>query len=502
MNDSNDDTHGFTRVVDPHFNNLDVDLPAVHALIQKRALARSNQDYYKADTILSQLLSEHSVIINDSNKTWKTGTKREIKKRPKQQKSRRPFGARAGYQLCKDAGPHTSHLSQEEIQDYIVERRFAQKTRNYTAADRIRNTLKKAGVYLQDGLQQWRADGVPFGNPNGDGSSRHRGYSSSSSSSLPTRMVRSEYSLALTPDKEKDEPLIEKLLAERSQSQASGDFAKADYTRDRLFEKYNIRIDDRLGEWSVGGDFGDDFNSDWAKASSRLGYVKSASSVDLPTLEDEEYVQRKVDERMRAKRTRNYDLSDAIRDELFADWDVTIHDKINEWSVGGEFGRGQSWTHVEPFKYTPREGDTTLSQEDMRTINSLIDRRVKARRDRNFNQSDGIKAHLSKTYGISIDDQAREWSIADGEEEGDDDAKEELVIEGNHESSIGNGNSQGDRESASLPQEEEELPAASAALSKKKELSGLTVLQLKERLRNAGQKVSGKKEELIDRLLA
>jgi len=84
---------------------------------------------------------------------------------------------------------------------------------------------------------------------------------------------------------------------------------------------------------------------------------------------DEAYIQSKVDERMRAKRTRNFELSDGIRDELYADYDVTIHDKLNLWSVGGDFGEGQEWNYNENLAKSSRRpegggrGDLDLDSE-------------------------------------------------------------------------------------------------------------------------------------------
>ena len=192
-----------------------------------------------------------------------------------------------------------------------------------------------------------------------------------------------------------------------------------------LYEAYNIRIDDKLGEWSIGGNFGDS-RSEWATTSSeeRLRYTKSIASRELSS-EDERNIQAKVEERMRAKRTRNYALSDYIRDELYRRYDVTIHDKINEWSAGGDFGEENSWTHVVPVP----------------TLKNV--------------------------------DESKELLIED-----DDDVEQEDY--------------QGLQESDDSPS-----PSPLA----REQLECLTVVQLKEILRDAGLTVGGTKAKLIDRLL-
>jgi cysteinyl-tRNA synthetase len=415
---NSDSGHNFSRAVNPNTNNLDVDVAAVNALIVQRMRARNQKDFNAADAIIGLLLSRHGVIINDTDNTWKTGTKREIKKRPKNpypglaRTSRAHTGMSDTFKLCPDSGPNTSTLSDEEVVNMVAVRRQAQRDRDYKTADRIRYDLKTAGVYVEDGLKEWRADGVPFGNVGS-----HRGHTTSSSS-----LVRSAYSLPLDGVDGPETLAVDSLLAQRKKFKSGGDYEKSDSIRDRLYETYNIRIDDRLGEWSVGGNFGDEFNSHWAtnsnnEATPSRRYVKSATSTWLLPA-DEEYVQAKIDERMRAKRTRNFDLSDSIRDDLFRVYDVTIHDKINEWSVGGDFGDDESWTHKEPVKYNSQVSNT------------------------------GSGAVVPQAQGT-----------------------------------------------VSSPQEE-----ISASLSKE-QLSCLTVVQLKEKLRDSGARVSGNKEELINRLL-
>lgn len=479
----------YTRQVDVNTNNFPVHEPTVQALIQARNLARTQQDFGKADAILAELVADHGVVVNDSHRTWLTATKKQLKKLPRQALPKVLVRYRPDYELCPYAGPHTSTLTEPEIQEAIAARREAQKTRDFDQADRIRSDLKAAGVYLEDGRKEWRADGVPFRSS----TANQRGQQSSSSSSRTVKLVQSDYSLDVPS--EADQERIESLLARRSQSKSAGHYDEADEIRDRLFETYNIRIDDRLGEWSVGGDFGvDDDDSHWASRGQMrqphlATYVKSPTSEDLPT--DEEYIQQKVEERMRAKRTRNYDLSDAIRDELLADYDVTIHDKINQWSIGGDFG-SQSWKHVGAVQYVPKETDI-LTAEEIATVDAMIAQRGQAKRDRDLKKADKILRYLSKTFAVAIDDKSREWycKAKKVEEEAEVDASSSTKLE---EMEV-------DSRITSLPAATETEEAPDPCISSREELSGLTVVELKERLRDSGKKVSGKKEELIERLL-
>lgn len=462
--DSNDNNM-FSRVVDPHTNDHDVDIVAVNRLIHHRIHARTNKDFRSADIILNQLLSNHGVILNDSNKTWKTGTKKEIKKLKIQQQKvekvaavkKEVGGGRSSsnhnsnkyeYNLSPDAGPNSSTLSGEEIRSIIADRGSARRYQDFEKADMIRNQLKLAGVYIEDGLQEWRADGIPYDTIRGKlrNSNNNGGqYESSSSLSRTTTssLVRSEHSLPF--DNDGDEATVNELLVQRTRARSGKNYEQADSIRDRLYETYNIRIDDNLGKWSIGGNFGETDNdtiSHWAKTSRNseesLRYRKSEFSEEISAT-DQRFIQSKVDERMRAKRTRNYELSDTIRDDLFRNYDVTIHDKINEWSLGGDFGEDNSWKHV------------VVPQAD--------------------------------------DDHARESIL-----------RKKVLVAADVDQ-----NSHQDVDASPPPPQQEEFPSQQevfpSPLMTEEQLSCLTVVQLKEKLRASGLTVSGTKAKLINRLL-
>jgi len=429
MSDGNIESHIFSRVVNPA-NTENVDINAVNALLNERVLAREGKDFRRADNLLNELLTQHGVILNDSDKTWRIGTKKEVKKRIALSKPKMKAAAsthnvqRKNYLLSPNSGPNVSTLSENEIVTMLGDRRSAQRVRDYAKADSIRDSLKSDGVYVEDGLKEFRYDGIPFDTRRGKIRESKQSWSSS-----PIRswmLFQSKHSLALDNT---EMELVNDLLAQRSNARSSGNYAVSDSIRDQIFETHNIRIDDQLGEWSVGGKFfGDeeDNSSHWASTKNKqtlLGYKKSEASQYLPESE-ERYIQGKVDERMRAKRTRNYELSDSIRDELYSNYDVTIHDKMNLWSAGGDFGEGNSWNHVVPDK-------------------------------------SNHTGHRSNYGRISISN---------------DDASREV--------------------DAHTPQEE--ITGNSLA---REELESLTVVQLKEKLRESRLAVSGTKAKLINRLL-
>lgn len=316
----------------------------IDTLINERVSARADKNFQRADMIANELLQNH-VILDDKELTWRIGTKKEIKKRiaisKKKSNNSKARNNSNIFWLSSTSGPNISNLSEKDILTMLDERCIAQLTRDYDTADRIRNTLKSKGVYIDDGMKEYRYDNVPF---------KQRGITqdmvSSSKSSRGWGLRQSKHSLPLPSDDAVR--LVDDLLRQRSDARSSGNYVLSDSIRDQLYETYNIRIDDKLNEWSCGGSFGDNIDH-WTSTNKQplVGYTKSEMSATNVSPADEAYIQSKVDERIRAKRTRNFELSDSIRDQLYEEYDVTIHDKLNLWSVGGDFGEGQEWNYDE-----------------------------------------------------------------------------------------------------------------------------------------------------------
>jgi len=138
---------------------------------------------------------------------------------------------------------NNSRFSEKEIHELLAERLQAKFARDFHTADRIQMGLIDGGVFVHDGLKEWRADGVPYGSFRGDGSQR------------PVRRqdnqnyVKSEHSGDV--DGASDD-LINKLCHERTKFKMMRQYDKADKVREGLRTKFNVLIDDRLKQWSVG----------------------------------------------------------------------------------------------------------------------------------------------------------------------------------------------------------------------------------------------------------
>lgn len=324
--------------------------------------------------------------------------------------------------------------------------------------------------------------------------------------------------------------------------------------------------------WSIGGDFGEEHNSrrELSHQFATRGYIKSQSSLPL-SQDDEAYVQEQIDERAAAKRDRDFQIADDIRENLLQQFDVSINDKMKLWSVGGAFEENGGQTRPARGVYTRRGGgnlsedavaeiqdllmeryqhkknrdfeaadairddlmnrydvkiddrssewriDTdeyfpsftgNLSEDTIAEINEKLAERFQCKRDRDYDAADAIRDQLGQTYGVVVDDRTKEWRVEsveepqysephDTEEEDGDDFFKDLDAALDEQMSD-------DKEEGTVSEEEVEddssVEDGRASLTEE-ELSKLTIPLLKEKLRDAGLPVSGKKSELISRLL-
>lgn len=574
----------YTR--DTSRDSSNVDEATIEDLVKQRSQAKRNRDYTTADAIRDELMDDYKVGIDDREKTWRTGVSRSGSGRgnfrggrggggrgsPHRggsgRRPRQDFGPNGhDYQLAEGSGPNSSGMSDQEINEMIAERLMAKLSRDFGTADSIQVDLVARGVFVHDGIKEFRTDGVAFGD-----FSERRGDRRGNPG--PTRGSRSDSisyrksSFSVDADGIDDE-MIDKLVAERSKCKMMRDFEKADAIREGLRTRYNVLIDDRLKMWSVGGDFGEEHNArrELSHQFATRGYIKSQSSLPL-SQDDEAYVQEQIDERSAAKRDRDFQTADDIRENLLQQFDVSIDDKLKLWSIGGVFEESGGKTGSARGVYTRRGGgnlsedsvaeiqdllmeryqhkknrdfesadairddlmnrydvkiddrssewriDTNeyfptftgnLSQETIAEINEKLAERFQCKRDRDYDAADAIRDQLGETYGVVVDDRTKEWKVEPVEEpqysepndpeEGDDffndldAALDEQMSDDDEE------------ETASDEEEDNSMDEDDNASLSEEELSKVTIPVLKEKLRDAGLPVSGKKAELIARLL-
>ena len=130
---------------------------------------------------------------------------------------------------------------------------------------------------------------------------------------------------------------MEQLVQERSDAKGIRDFVTADAIRDRLTNEFNVVVDDREKLWSVGGDFG--------RLDRNRPFTMSALSEPVND-EDKAMIEEMIEQRVTAKKDRDFDVADDIRDTLVHEFGVKVEDRLREWSVGGMFSESK---RVEPY---------------------------------------------------------------------------------------------------------------------------------------------------------
>jgi cysteinyl-tRNA synthetase len=128
-----------------------------------------------------------------------------------------------------------------------------------------------------------------------------------------------------------DEDEIHRLLMERLVHKKNRDFARADAIRDFLAAA-SVAVCDRAKEWRADGEgwFG--------HAASSQAYKQSSKGLRVEDEVAAQYIADALARRLKARMDRNFEVADAIRDELKKDYNVVIHDRFREWSVLGNVG--------------------------------------------------------------------------------------------------------------------------------------------------------------------
>eukprot|EP00577_Skeletonema_sp_RCC1716_P015668 CAMPEP_0113413006 /NCGR_PEP_ID=MMETSP0013_2-20120614/23162_1 /TAXON_ID=2843 ORGANISM="Skeletonema costatum, Strain 1716" /NCGR_SAMPLE_ID=MMETSP0013_2 /ASSEMBLY_ACC=CAM_ASM_000158 /LENGTH=525 /DNA_ID=CAMNT_0000299585 /DNA_START=55 /DNA_END=1632 /DNA_ORIENTATION=- /assembly_acc=CAM_ASM_000158 len=312
------------------------------------------------------------------------------------------------YELSAESGANNSKFDDRSIHALLAERLQAKFSRDFRTADAIQMELIDGGVFVHDGMKEWRADGIPYGSFNGGGSGQGN----------PRSLDGQQYSKSPHSDDVMvgdvvNNELITKLVKERTKFKMMRQYDKADAVREGLRTKFNVMIDDRLKQWSVGGDFGEEHNAqrELADKFANRGYIKSTSSLSLEDAEEEEYIQFHVDARVQAKKDRNFETADKIRLDLAQRFDVMINDKMKLWSIGGQFEELGGKMGKPRGVYTRRGALGDLTPEDEDTVSKMIADRYHAKKQKNFDVADEIRDDLLSKYNIRIDDRSNEWRV-------------------------------------------------------------------------------------------
>ncbi len=107
------------------------------------------------------------------------------------------------------------------------------------------------------------------------------------------------------------------MVAERSECKVEANYDRADELFDMLNDKYKVNVDDKRAEWSLLSE----------------EYLLSPDTAFVPEEKVQIEIEKKLGERILARKARNFDLADEIREELMTVYLVDVDDRAKEWIV-------------------------------------------------------------------------------------------------------------------------------------------------------------------------
>jgi hypothetical protein len=355
---------------------------------------------------------------------------------------------RHGYALARDAGPVHANcpLTEAQIHKTIAARRMYQRSREFDKADRLLEALLNANVFLHDKRREWRADGFKsFG--------------------LVPYIRRGAILLDWS---EEDFAKIASLVQTRDRAKKERNFVRSDQLESQLMVLYNVQVDDKRREWWFVPKDGGNLDA--------VPYVPTPlESKDSPTHTMDEPTQSQIrqllDDRAGARKSKNFGQADAILVELRDVYSAAVDDRTKEWKIVPDWNDASD-PFVVDSKGSQRSAFARKHDERQPTDRHAT---VVALMDDDDDESEQSTSTMEEEDVSSIvtDLDASSTSAED------DTASPEVVVDATEEKAAN-----------SVHQDDE------ATLSK------LTVTALKDKLRSAGLPVSGRKVELVDRLLS
>ena len=462
------DGHDYSRDTSRDDASIPADeMSVINELLSSRLDARRSRNFDEADAIRETLTNDHGVTVWDKDKTWSTGgfgraggggsggrsrfDSSRGDRGGSSREGRGSGGSREGRGSGRGRGrersfneyghdytqvtgtivnPTTCSLSESEIHDLIKRRMESKFARKFNIADRIEQDLRNAGVSVNDGTKEWRADGQDFFQRGGGREQRRRGGGDwDNMGPKPPKVYRQRgHGNGLTPEQIST---ISEMVAERSVAKSIVDYDRADEIYAELTARYNVNIDDRAGEWAL--------------LSEEYMFNKAESSF-IPEETIIAAIGKRLGDRILARKRRDFDMADDIRDELRNDYVVEIDDGNKEWMIASP--RGAMW-------------DTNDDNENGGGMN-VVSKEEWDAEDANDDDGDDDKYMEQDNIDVAFDD---------------------FMING------------------SAKEVDNEIILAVGTDDVASTLSTLTVPELRERLKELGLPVSGKKSELIARLI-
>lgn len=305
------------------------------------------------------------------------------------------------------------------------------------------------------------------------------------------------------------EEQVHVLIATRLQCKKRRNFDDADKILDALNQN-GIYTQDKMRKYRVDGK---------NRFGRRKRYVQRGGRRGLSSPEEMALVEEMVEDRARYKMMRDFRRSDELAILLKEKYGVRVDDRRREWTIARGADDGENPNNTEcyvPTPLVPRDHSThTMRDESKELIRNRLNDRSEARKNKNYKLADCIRDELMEEYSIFIDDRTKEWKVVAPEDSmhdvNDCDAFTQGALLSQRSAFVQNKREGFPVHDNKVQLDDESFTNGDAAVlgteAKKTDAkdglsSRLTIAELKEKLRAAGLPVSGRKSELIDRLLS
>jgi len=193
---------------------------------------------------------------------------------------------------------------------------------------------------------------------------------------------------------EDTEEYIQGHVDARATAKKDRNFDSADKIRLDLAQRYDVTINDKMKLWSIGGLF-EELGEKMGKP---RGVYTRRGGGDL-SKEEEDTISKMLQDRYAAKKQKQFDKADEMRDTLMREYNIRIDDRSAEWRVDTD-------------EYAQGRGDgTVLPDLEVQFITAKLKERHSLKRERLYEEADAIRDDLRDRFSVRIDDRTKEWFV-------------------------------------------------------------------------------------------
>ena len=301
-------------------------------------------------------------------------------------------GGRGRDKYTREAGD-VAAVDVAAVESLLLERNELRRTRDFNAADAVRDELAAMGVSVQDRELTSRVGGYRGGGRSGGYGGG--GYGGGGGGGAPRDFGPTGHDYAHDDEFDEaalDEATLERidgLLASRLQAKLTRNYDEADAVLETL-RALGVRVRDKTRSWSFAGppepvDFGP-MGHDYTRADDCAAELDDEALAAINGL---------IAERLQYKLSRRYEDADACKDKLAGQFAVFVNDKLKGWRADGQAFP----THAR----IPGDGDEAAVDLDLDEVRRLLAARSVARKDGEFELADEIVAELRDKHSVTVD---------------------------------------------------------------------------------------------------